>query len=942
MNRTGVTAILSAMALGSSIGLFGQQQKVAAPMADVNGVVDNTFDSIQNSLTIRPVAGSTRKGTNPVLFLVGNSTMRTGTKGNGDNGQWGWGYYFPRFFDQERITVENHALGGMSSRTFYNNLWADVVKGVRPGDWVIIELGHNDNGPYDSGRARASIPGIGNDSLPVTIKENGRKETVYTYGEYMRRFVRDVKARGGKPILFSLTPRNAWDDRDSTVITRVNKTFGLWAKQVAEAEGIPFVDLNEITARKFERFGKEKVKTMFYLDRIHTSAFGATVNAESAAEGLRGLDVVELKEYLLPVEADTVTGATRKEGCPMLFTIGDSTVKNKDRDDDMWGWGSVIAECFDTTAIKVENHAMAGRSARTFLDEGRWDKVYNALRPGDFVLMQFGHNDGGDINTGKARGELHGSGGESKVFRMEKTGINQVIYTYGWYLRKFIMDCKEKGAIPIVLSHTPRNKWDDKGRIESNAKSFGLWARQAAQQAGAYYIDLNAISGKKLQALGPDNTAPYFKNDHTHTSKLGARLNAASIAEGLRGSGCPLAGYLKPQNWSFDFTKGSIPAYNEFDGYGYDFGTVPVADGSAPWFFSVRVPDGSYVVTVDLGDRKRASNTTVRAESRRLIMQDVPVKKGKSDLRSFTVCKRSPAISLRDSVKINPREVGTCTWDDKLTLEFTGKAPAVRSISIRPLEESDSVTTLYLCGNSTVVDQANEPWASWGQIIPAFFDNTIAVANHAESGERTSSFIARKRLDKVLSQARPGDYILMEFGHNDEKDRGPGSGAWYNYTTNLKTFIDRARAAGLKPILVTPTARRKFDENGKAVNTHGEYPDAMREVARRENVPLIDLTPMTEKLYEALGVEGSKKSLVHYPANSFPNQEKPLADNTHFNPYGATQVAKCVAEGLRKAVPELAAHLIVAEGYSPEHPDDPDTFVWYAAPFAEAEKPYGN
>ena len=528
-----------------SLLTLGLHAQTIEPMKDVNMVVDNTPDSIEPARTMRPVSGSTRVGDNPVLFLVGNSTMRTGTRGNGDNGQWGWGYFMHEYFDPAKITVENHALGGMSSRTFYNQLWGDVLKGVRPGDWVIIELGHNDNGPYDSGHARASIPGIGDESLAVVIKETGKRDTVYTYGEYMRRYVRDVKSRGAFPVLMSLTPRNAWDDADSTVITRVDSTFGLWARQVAEAENVPFIDLNDITACKFERFGKEKVKTMFYLDRIHTSEFGARVNAESAVEGIASMPSLGLRDYLLPSPVDSVTGASRIQGKPVLFTIGDSTVKNEDRDDDsMWGWGSVIDELFDTTRITVENHAMAGRSARTFLDEGRWDKVYDALQPGDYVIMQFGHNDGGDINTGKARGELHGSGDESKVFRMAAKGRNQVVYTYGWYIRKFIMDALEKGAIPVVLSHTPRNKWHD-GLIESNASSFGLWAREAADRAGAFFIDLNAISGVKFQELGPDGSAPYFKNDHTHSSLKGARLNAESIAEGLRSTDCSLKNFLK-------------------------------------------------------------------------------------------------------------------------------------------------------------------------------------------------------------------------------------------------------------------------------------------------------------------------------------------------------------------------------------------------------------
>lgn len=935
--------ILSVAGLTAATFAVGSVQDVKhQPMPDVNQVVDNTPDSINKARTARPISGSSRIGNNPVLFLVGNSTMRTGTLGNGNNGQWGWGYYAPDFFDKNKITVENHALGGMSSRTFYNVLWKDVLEGVRPGDWVIIELGHNDNGPFDSGRARATIKGIGDEAMPVVIKETGVRDTVYSYGEYMRRYVREVKAKGAHPILFSLTPRMAWDDKDSTKVTRVDKTYGLWAKQVAEAENVPFVDLNDITASKFERFGKDKVKTMFYLDRIHTSAFGAKVNAQSAAEGIASLDGVALKDYLLPFPVDSITVSSRQEGKPVLFTIGDSTVRNEDNDEEgMWGWGSVIAELFDPNKITVENRAMAGRSARTFLDEGRWDKVYNALQPGDFVLIQFGHNDGGDINTGKARGELHGAGPESKVFKMEKTGINQVIYTYGWYIRKFIMDAKEKGAIPIVLSHTPRNKWND-GKIESNANSYGLWAKQAAEQAGAYYIDLNSISGKKYQALTEAGTPPYFKKDHTHSSKKGARLNAASIAEGLRGTDCTLKDYLLPiYPMTFNMDE-NIPSYDDFNGYGYDFGSKPSEKGKTPYFFSVRVPDGNYMVTVRLGDKKRKSHTMVRAENRRLMNDAIELPKKKTEDFTFIVNKRSPGINLKDTVRLNAREIGVCNWDDKLTLEFTGDSPAVESITIRPVEESDEVTTIFYCGDSTVVDQAEEPWASWGQIIPSFFDSKIAVSNHAESGQKTSSFFSSKRYEKVLSMAKPGDYVFVEFGHNDEKDKGPGAGAYYNYAHNLKIFIDRARKQGLNVVFLTPTARRNFDNNGKIINTHGDYPTVMKDVAERENVPLIDLTDLTTTLYETLGVEGSKKALVHYPAGTFKGQDKELADNTHFNTYGATQVAKCVREGIAEKLPELAKHLKPYTKYSPSSPDDPTTFYWPLSTFVKVEKPLGN
>ena len=300
--------------------------QVTAPMEDVNKVVDLTLDSLGKAETARVPAGSSRKGDNPVLFLVGNSTMRNGTLGNGNNGQWGWGFYAHAFFDENRITVENQALGGTSSRTFYNRLWPDVRKGLRKGDWVIISIGHNDNGPYDSGRARASIPGIGNDSLPVTIKETGVKETVYTYGEYLRRYINDCKAVGANAILMSLTPRDAYDDNGK--IVRVDKTFGLWARQVAQQENVPFVDLNERSAAKLDSYGPWKEKYHFYTDHIHTSRFGAMMNARSAAEGIAESDdpkLAALKAMMVNVALPTVD-VEREEGKPVVFITGDSTV----------------------------------------------------------------------------------------------------------------------------------------------------------------------------------------------------------------------------------------------------------------------------------------------------------------------------------------------------------------------------------------------------------------------------------------------------------------------------------------------------------------------------------------------------------------------------------------------------------------------------------------
>ena len=498
---------------------------------DVNKVIDLTLDSLNKANTVRPVAGSSRKGHNPVLFLVGNSTMRTGTLGNGNNGQWGWGYYAHEYFDENYITVENHALGGTSPRTFYRHLWPDVIKGVQKGDYVILELGHNDNGPIDSGRARSSIKGIGNDSVVVTIKETGAVETVYSFGGYLRRFINEIRAKGATPILFTLTPRNSWDN-DST-ITRKLTNFDPWIKAISEEMNVALVDLEDITAKKFEKFGPKKVNYHFYLDKIHSSEFGARINAESAAEGIAACSATDLRDYLKPLNKPTVK-VKREKGKPVVFLTGDSTVKNEDKKDDgMWGWGSQASLVFNTEKCTPVNCAKAGRSCRTYLDEGRWDEVYNSIQPGDYVLIQFGHNDMGPINTGKARADIAGTADSSHVYKMEKTQRYKVVYTFGWYLRKFIEDVREKGGTPILLSLTPRNIWKD-GKIERRNDSYGKWYREVVEQTGVAFVDVHNISADFLDKLGEEKAKEYYNHDHTHTSKLGAQNNARSFAKGAK------------------------------------------------------------------------------------------------------------------------------------------------------------------------------------------------------------------------------------------------------------------------------------------------------------------------------------------------------------------------------------------------------------------------
>lgn len=375
-------------------------------------------------------------------------------------------------------------------------------------------------------------------------------------------------------------------------------------------------------------------------------------------------------------------------------------------------------------------------------------------------------------------------------------------------------------------------------------------------------------------------------------------------------------------------------------GYGYDFLACPQRDAQQPFFFSVQVPDGNYKVTVTYGSKRKAANTCLRAESRRLLMQNANTKKGELKQFSCIVNKRNTTIEGDEKVRIKDREMPKLNWDDKLTIEVNGDAPSVDRIQIDRVED---VPTLFLCGNSTVVDQDFEPWASWGQMIPSFFDDGICFANYAESGESANTFIAAGRLKKILHEMKAGDYVFVEFGHNDQKQKGPGKGAYYSFATSLKTFIDEVRLRKGNIVFCTPTQRRNFDENAKIVETHENYPEAMQWVAARENVPVIDLHQMTRVLFETMGVEGSKRALVHYPAGTYPGQTSALADNTHFNTYGAYQVAKCVVEGMRLLNLPIISHLRKDYvSYSPAAPDDFDTFYWNNSPFIEMVKPDGN
>ena len=383
------------------------------------------------------------------------------------------------------------------------------------------------------------------------------------------------------------------------------------------------------------------------------------------------------------------------------------------------------------------------------------------------------------------------------------------------------------------------------------------------------------------------------------------------------------------------FNLATESAFTTEHGHGFDLGTAPNADGK-PFFFSVAVPEGSYRVTVTLGDASAASDNTIKAESRQLVLEHVMTKPGEAITRSFLVNVRNSRIPPPEknapggsAVVLNDRETGLLRWDDKLTLEFNGPASRVSALSLEKVD----VPVVYLLGDSTVTDQAYEPGASWGQMLPRFLSG-VAVANHAESGETLKSFLTGLRLAKVLSTLKAGDWVFLQFGHNDEKKQWPQTyvEAHTTYKAYLKTYIAEIRLRGATPVLVTSMQRRNFDSRGKIKNTHGDYPQAVRAVAAEEKVAIIDLERMSVAFYEALGPE---KSPLAFSAGG--------KDVTHHNNYGAYELAKCIVQGIRDAGLPLAQFITEDfKGFNPARPDDPETFVLAPSPQRSDVAPRGN
>jgi lysophospholipase L1-like esterase len=386
-------------------------------------------------------------------------------------------------------------------------------------------------------------------------------------------------------------------------------------------------------------------------------------------------------------------------------------------------------------------------------------------------------------------------------------------------------------------------------------------------------------------------------------------------------------------------------AYTDAVGYGFDLESdknvvidKKSATAKSPVYFSVKLPEGNYAVEVVLGGNS-SGITTVNAESRRLMLREIKTGEKETKTERFVVNVRTAKFGSNNSIRLKPGEINGLNWDDKLTLGFLG-TPIIQSIKIMPVSK---IKTLYIAGDSTVTDQDKEPWGSWGQFFPNYLTTDVVVANYACSGLALSSFKSGNRLEKILHIMQPGDYLFIEFGHNDEKAKGEGKGAWGEYTTLLEEYVTRARSKGGIPVLITPTQRRHFNADGTLNPTHGEFPDAMRKVAQEMQVPLIDVTKMTTLMYESWGDELSKKAFVQYPANTFPGQIKALADNTHFGSFGANEVAKCVVQGIKNLGLDIAKSIKPSfPNYDPKKPSQPNDWTVPMSNRFEIVKPDGN
>jgi lysophospholipase L1-like esterase len=535
----------------------------------------------------------------PAIFVCGDSTARN--SGTGKNGQpvAGWGTPLADFFDPAKVVIRNVAHAGTSSRTYYEGDWPKVLPQIQTGDFVLLVFGINDG---------STPPGLGDE---IVTQNNQPVHTYGWYMSKMAAdaqqkgahvYLLTVTTRNiwtNPKVKFTdatpIGPLPADYDRSLDRIERGTGSgrFTQWTKDIGQKLRLPVFDLTNFCADRYEAMGREAVDK-FYSDHNHTYVPGAEFIASSVVSGLKAFrgspflsllsekgkavetaatkyvssaqvasaaasirisDVPRNTQMGVPPAPDGAPGNGRyfpptpaNSALPTLWIIGDSTVRNGTLGDgtnmDQWGWGAPIVAYFDLNRINVVNRAFGGTSSRSFYTGFFWENLRPQIKKGDFVLVQFGANDNGGA-TGN--GALRGTGAETE--NVERGGKVETVHTFGWYLRQFVNEARERGATPILCSLTPRKSWANDGHFRRDNTTHAAWAAEIARETNAPFVDLYELIALQYETLGPDKVDTLFAPspmERLHTGWDGAVINAGLVIDGLKQIGNnPLAAFFR-------------------------------------------------------------------------------------------------------------------------------------------------------------------------------------------------------------------------------------------------------------------------------------------------------------------------------------------------------------------------------------------------------------
>jgi lysophospholipase L1-like esterase len=420
-----------------------------------------------------------------------------------------------------------------------------------------VEFSHGESQTLDAPNSIGTLPGIGEETRRI-VGPSGQSETVHTYGWYIRKYVAETRAAGGAPILLTSTVRNEWrggvllDDAEE-----YDKDIAL----VSSAQKVPLIDIHSLVQHEYQLLGNAEVKKFFPQDRNHTNRWGAVLTASLLLAGWKDLPGFDLGSFASPAGLIIQPYSSRPKALvsralpgprdpklPSVFLAGDSAVRAGlgFGAGGQWGWGDRMEALVDTTRVNVVNRGVAEASSRTYMTRGHWARLVSLIKPGDVVVIQFGHADSVPLEDDpKSPGTLPGTGDDSSEVQASDRSKAEEVHSYGWYLKKMVADVRQAGGIPILCSPTPANKWVD-GKIATSADTYSAWTQAVAVSEHVGFIDLNKILGQRDDALGREAADRLFTDPDVNLSWEGAEQGAQALVEGLRQlQPDPIAAYLK-------------------------------------------------------------------------------------------------------------------------------------------------------------------------------------------------------------------------------------------------------------------------------------------------------------------------------------------------------------------------------------------------------------